>query len=666
MKFKNTIKTFAVSMALVVASSSMVHASTFNDVPSSHWAYSAIDSVSNKGLIVGDLNGNFSPDSYVDKFSTSKIVARLLGYKATGATASDQKYYDDAYEKNKNFLSLYKSKFSKWDSSADREISFLIERGVLTAADLDQFIIISQASNTEALTAITREDIALLLVRAMDKTTEANASKHNNLFNDDASITSSKKSSVYYLRAKGIINGDSTNNFNPKSATTKATLAILVDKVYEDMYGSSSIPVVTNPGGSTSVTTVTAVSGVIDVYYDSLSTLQLRGSDGTTQIYRIDDKASITVDGLLRTKNDLKANMGIIGVVTDGKILIDIKASSATTTVPTTPPTTNPTDNSNNTNPDNKVEKANIEGIVSKVDNINSKISVDTRIINPRGEIITTTTTYKVSSTAKITRANVNTTLSRITSGDIIYGKVEGNELVEINLEAKDIKVYGKVLERSFDTVNEQSYYVIEDEDDRTKTYKLYVNSNSVLKRTGSGTVSFNNVKIGDSVEVHATFNIITELYASGKSSYVAGTIKEIYISEDDAYFVVQKRTGDKEVEKYYASPRLQRIYDLEIGSSVDLTLDSKEIVEIDSVSTTATRLYTGYVNELYRDSIIIREKDSNASSSSTVYYDSNTMFVKSSTGTTTNAGALEKGDQIIVSYNSSNTGYASIITIIK
>ncbi len=673
MKFKNTIKILAVSMAFVIGSSSMVQAATFKDVPSSHWAYSAIDNVSNKGLIVGDLNGNFSPNSYVDKFSTSKILARLLGFKATGASAEEQKYYNDAYNKNKNFLSLYKNKFTRWDSTADMEISFLLERGVLTAADLDQFVIISQASNTEALTAITREDIALLLVRAMDEVTESNSYRYSNLFRDDASINGSKKASVYYLKSKGIINGDSNNNFNPKSATTKATLAILIDKTHNYIYGSNQNS--TSEKENNNATTVKAVSGTIDVYYESLNTLQIKSEDGTTQIYVINAEASITVDGLLRTKNDLKTGMNIVGVVTDGKTLIDIKASTAK---PTTPTDNNNNNNNNNNNSNNNNNNNNnnsnntvttsIEGLVSNVNTGKSTVSIDTRVINPRGEIITTTTVYSVPSTAIIERADKSTSLSKIAIGDIIYGKVVGNELVEIELEAKDLSLYGIVNERGYDSVNGKSYYIIEDEKDDAKTYKLYIDSKSILKRKGGGTVAFNDVKIGDAVEVYATFNIITELYATGKTSYVDGSITAIYISEDESYLVVNKTNGDKGTEKFYATNNLKNIYNVEVGSKVELTLDSKEIIEIDNISTSTTKMYSGFVNEVNRNNIVIRETKNTSSPTTTIYYNSDTKFIKSSTGTSTNPGVLEEDDQIFISYtgSSSSNQYADIITIIQ
>lgn len=650
MNFKKVIKTTAMSTVATAMLSTSVFASTFRDVPTSHWAYSPIDRVSNEGLMVGDMSGNFRPDSYIDRFETSKVLARMLGYTATGASASNQKYFDDAYNKNKALLNQYDTKFNKWDSTANREIAFLLEKGVLTTNDLNQFVVIS-TTGIETLSVLTKEDIAVYLVREIGESDKANNFTYTNPFADDSKIDSSKKKSVYYLRSIGIVNGDTNNNYNPKAPVTRAQMATLLDKTESYINVSPVEP---------AVQTITTVVGTIDVYYDSLNTLQIKSTTGQTGIYVIGDTASITVDGYLRTRSDLKSGMNVVGVVSDGKTLVDIKATTNSNNNNNNSNNNNNNNNNNDSNTNNGIVNS-ITGTVAIADSTNKTISIQTKTISPKGEISTLTNTYNVTPNTSITRDGKSVSLSNVVAGDIITCDVNGQYISNIKLELKDQLIEGTVTEKGTDSATNRPYYVVKPTNS-TETVTIFVGPNSTIRRTSTSNVNWNVVKIGDKVSATTTFGVINELSASGVRSTATGYIDEILLSRENGYVVLTDKDG-ADPEKYYFNADNMDFYGVKLDSKIKVTLDSSEIVSY-YVQVEPTRKPTsGIVQEIYRDRISITDNNDKLQN---VYYNENTKYINSQTGAFTTIGTIESDDVIYAVYADDESDIATTITIVK
>ena len=73
---------------------SIMETNAFPDVEESHWAYPYIAAAKAKGLVAGDENGNFNPDSNVTNEEIIKMSVGLLGY---GAKASETGGYPAGY-----------------------------------------------------------------------------------------------------------------------------------------------------------------------------------------------------------------------------------------------------------------------------------------------------------------------------------------------------------------------------------------------------------------------------------------------------------------------------------------------------------------------------------------------------------------------------------------
>ncbi|MEE1012898.1 MAG: S-layer homology domain-containing protein [Clostridia bacterium] len=74
----------AIKMICVAGNITMTEAgedSGFPDVPDSHWAKEYIFAAKEQGIIAGDENGNFNPESNVTNEETIKMIVCLLGYE---------------------------------------------------------------------------------------------------------------------------------------------------------------------------------------------------------------------------------------------------------------------------------------------------------------------------------------------------------------------------------------------------------------------------------------------------------------------------------------------------------------------------------------------------------------------------------------------------------
>ncbi|MDE6357959.1 MAG: S-layer homology domain-containing protein, partial [Eubacteriales bacterium] len=222
---KKVLTAFVLSSRLISFNCVNAYATEFNDVKKEHWAYDYIQNMSDLGLLVGDLSGNFNPDSYISKFDTLKIIATLCGYNFNTKDLAEKEYYKSLNEKYKENIATYEKKYSKWNSSVSYEMSYLLEKGILNLSELDQFIVLN--NEKEQLRALSREEIALYLVRIMGLEEEVNKITFTPSLKDHLDIAPDKINSVYYLQSLNIIAKDG-ENFYPKKAVTKAELSQII------------------------------------------------------------------------------------------------------------------------------------------------------------------------------------------------------------------------------------------------------------------------------------------------------------------------------------------------------------------------------------------------------------------------------------------------------
>ncbi len=66
------------SAAMILATAAIASANPFSDVPASHWAYDAVNSMAEKGIIQGFPNGTFKGNQNVTRYQLAMITAKMI------------------------------------------------------------------------------------------------------------------------------------------------------------------------------------------------------------------------------------------------------------------------------------------------------------------------------------------------------------------------------------------------------------------------------------------------------------------------------------------------------------------------------------------------------------------------------------------------------------
>ena len=298
---------------------------TYKDIPSSHWAYESIENLSEKGYLADFKTENFNPDSYIDKFTIAKILSIAAGYKSGD------------YSSKNNIISKYSEKFTRWNNKIHDRIAFLLTKNIFLDEDLDSFMLFSD-DGSEKFRAISREELAVFLVRLMGKTDDAKKLENSNFFKDSSSITASRKGSINYLKSINVLNGGVDGLCKPQSAVTKAEFCVLLNNTTEFMKNKTD-------SSSSNVTNISGINGIVDNYYKSLGIIQIKIND-EIKPYRLNQNAVITLDKGTVSKDKIVSGLSVSAILSNSEItelhLSSKKdeSSSETTTESTTETTT--------------------------------------------------------------------------------------------------------------------------------------------------------------------------------------------------------------------------------------------------------------------------------------------------------------------------------------
>ena len=168
----------------------------FNDLGSNHWAYAYVKSLTERGIIKGDGNGAFRPDSFITRAEFTKIIAEA--------------FLSDSSMGENNFTDV---EAGSWYEAYIRKAVF---SGIIKGYPNNSFL-----PNDN----ISRQDMAVILnnvIKAPKKTREFESFVDYNDISDYAS------EAVENLFCAGVINGMDDNLFMPKDNLTRAQAATAV------------------------------------------------------------------------------------------------------------------------------------------------------------------------------------------------------------------------------------------------------------------------------------------------------------------------------------------------------------------------------------------------------------------------------------------------------
>ena len=173
-------------------------ASIYKDVPTNHWAYKYIKSLSDRGIVSGMGNGEFAPGATVTREAFLRMLLEGAGIEVSdGATV-----FADVVENS--WYAPYVAK--------------AYELGIVSGISDDNFGI---------GLGIRRQDMAVMVYRLL-KAKEIKADLKEAVYADSADISEYAKEAVAALDALSVMNGNDENRFMPSNNATRAEASRIV------------------------------------------------------------------------------------------------------------------------------------------------------------------------------------------------------------------------------------------------------------------------------------------------------------------------------------------------------------------------------------------------------------------------------------------------------
>lgn len=588
-----TVKTGAFAAGVLTAAlflNTTAFAVSYTDIDSRHWAFDAIDRLSNEGIIVGDSMGNYNPNQRIDKFYAAKTAAKLAGFKYVGASEDEKAYFDRAYAANKDIIERYSSAYSKWDNTAGRELAFLLEREILTVRDLDDFVV-KAIDKSEKLQTVEREEYALWLYRIIGGANEEKP-EEGELFTDDAEIDEQCREAVYYLRSIGAINAE--GSFNPKTMITKAEMAVMTDgilpytakKAEEGAVPDDVMQAISSLNEKSPATIIETVTGEIYKAYPTVNAVQLKNSDGIITAYSIGEGAAIYVDGYVKTIWDVREGMRAVCSVNNSRI------SNMTLT----------------TDADAAGQRlSTIEGEITAINDSEAGRSITVSIKGlKQSDVINKT--YYIGEGCTFKKNGVDIPFSGLIEGNSFVGGVSGNSIYQINMDGSIKNVTNAVItDKNGDYARGISSVEATASDGTVITLTDYEGAD--MKHAGGDPIeSFSSLYIGDVVDIAAeNGRVIALTVLERKQTEATGYVSSMFISAEELKIGVRSSADETaKAEEYTVNMDQDEFCKITLDSKVRLKLVGREAVGIAELkkATKPRRYANGIIYSLDADYI--------------------------------------------------------------
>ncbi|WP_100332344.1 bifunctional 2',3'-cyclic-nucleotide 2'-phosphodiesterase/3'-nucleotidase [Bacillus xiapuensis] len=169
----------------------------FKDVPKNHWAYTYIQALAEKGIILGKNDGRFAPNASVKRGEYAAFLARVLDLKAKGA-----------------------SPFTDVPAHMKDAVTALYEAGIVSGMSEKSFA---------PHKPVTREQMAAMTVKALEvKTGQSFKASQPAAFKDNKRIHKPFQETVAIAVEQKLISGYKNRSFLPKKGATRAEAAKVI------------------------------------------------------------------------------------------------------------------------------------------------------------------------------------------------------------------------------------------------------------------------------------------------------------------------------------------------------------------------------------------------------------------------------------------------------
>lgn len=567
---------------------------------SNHWAEKEIKQMVEKKFILGYPDGTFKPDNSVTKLDALIMASRILGVDET----ENAEEVITAQEASKTVMASY-------NIYGKREVSYLYNKKLFTKAELDSYL-----KGENAKTYIKRYEAAILFTKIMGKESEVKNKTFLVLpFMDSAQIPAMAKPYVEFMSNQEIMKGITKTEFMPNNVLTRAQVALLLLRV------SNKIEGVTTDSTSTTIGADATFIGTVDFISNDTKLLVVKNASNSKS-YTLLTSTPIRIDNVSSTFGSLERGMNVT-IKTKGIEVLEVIAASRT-------------------------YSKTITGIISSISSSTPlKIGIKEDVDD------TDSDKYEVDDYVNISRNGSYSSTDGLNIDD--YGTIyilANGKIGKVVVENRDKTVSGTVV--SLTTDDEVNISV----KSSSETKKYEVLSDVEVTRNGKSS-SLKEVKAGDSVKLSLRYNKVRQIKAESDSKTAKGIIQEILIGKTSKITI---KDGSKTETYEIASTatikvdgNTSEIYDLRLGTSVDLDLESNVAVVVKAEKKVETLEVRGTIS-LINLSLGVITIESDAGEATQVYVDKSTKVNDIIEGTTMKLSELEK-DQKIIAYGKSDRG---------
>lgn len=516
--------TAILAAVLAISFSVQAFAVSYKDI-NGHWAEKYLEDLAGRGLLTGYQDGTMRPNNDMTTCQLMVLLSRLY----TLTTVQKELIADD-------YDSVVKETVSSTSSWAYDSLAICLAAGIVTEDELKTLNLSSD---------VQKEQFALFLTRALQLSDAAEALSGTALSYADASdISTSCYGSVAELASLGIVQGTSNNKFSPKSNISRAVVATMVSRSLDYLKNNNlTLAIEKYKGCTQSEGIISAVDG---------NTIDLCGFDGFTKEFVIPTGASVTVNGISKA----------ITSTYDGEY-VKVTQKNGTVTRAAV-------------NTDSTITW--VQGTVSSTTSMSSEHSITVK--NPGTG---NTTTYKVSTSAKITQDDSTVSLTSVSYGNFVTLMLESNVTTRICAVSGNKQVSGSISRIDYGTT---TVFKVLGEDGATYCFSLDIAALPEIKR-GNTVISLDRLKAGDSVSVTLKNFAVSLIQETGAENEVTGELTSVTTTAGGTNWVITTESGstmtlsvDEEASVYNGSTSIL-LSDIQVGDTVKVVVYNSTITEI-------------------------------------------------------------------------------------
>lgn len=512
-----------------------------------HWAKEYIEDVYKRQIITGYPDATFKPQGDITKLETIVTIAKLMGY-----SDNEGQYYINQYKQK-----LEDNNIPDW---AQGTVAYALFNDILLEKELQSLVSVSNQTYAK------RHEVAIYIGRVLQYGAGEELEKIYVIpYKDEMSISNEAKPYVNLLLNKKILDEFSNDGrFLPNNEITRAEVAKLISlsaKILDDVSdGDINVepgPIISPP---TDIVRKT-INGYIDnIIFGDKNIISIK-SEGSRLIYEIDSKADISINGKVAAVEQLEIGQEATVIVEDN-IIIDVEVFS---------------------------NKEVLEGyfyyyLPGQMPKVFIKDNKD--VIHD----------FSFTNNSRVYFSDKLTNIESLNLGDMITITYIDDEIIKIEAEPKE-KYFEGVVRAKNDNKDDYTLEVLLD----NNIIETFTIESKTKLRRDRRSARFEDIKIGDEVEITTEYETVTLVNAFSVKETVEGYIKKIDIGPK-IEITVEKQDGT--VETFILTPKTvirveekrTGIYDLRLNYEVELEIENDEVLWVEAYRSFQGSSYIGKV----------------------------------------------------------------------